>query len=146
MKNYSNMVYPTISPEQVAQLKALKEKADKEKNDKIIDLKRKNTNIWYIQSGVAFAGSVAGLMYAFKTDKSFWGKLGYWILGGIIVGVPSGVIAHLMNSKRNAEIAKLEGEESSNFEAYKYKALYGDPSDVKSFDTSDMSVVPNDLD
>jgi len=140
------MKYPIISPEQIAQLKALKEKADKDKADKIIDLKRKNNNVWYIQSGVAFAGSVGGLIYAFKHNKSFLGKVGYWILGGIIVGVPAGVVAHLANSKRNAEIAKLEGEENSNFEAYKYKALYGDPNDVKSFDTSDMSVVPNDLD
>lgn len=76
--------------------------------NKVIDLKKKNRNVNIIQGGLAFGGSVAGLMYAIKMKKSFWGKVGYWILGGLIVGVPTSVGARLINSGRNAELEKIQ--------------------------------------
>lgn len=78
--------------------------------NQIIDLKAKNKNVWRVQGAVALSGSVAGLVYAINKKKSFWGKVGWWVLGGIVVGGVAGTGAYLINSKRNAEIEKLELE------------------------------------
>lgn len=50
-----------------------------------------------------------------------------------------------VKDKHGRIIETIELESKSSFEAYKSKALYGTPQDVKSFDTSDMSLVPTDL-
>jgi hypothetical protein len=76
--------------------------------NKIIDLKKKNRNVNLIQGGLAVGGSILGLVYAFKKNKKFWGKVGYWILGGIVVGVPTSIGARLINSDRNAELLKIQ--------------------------------------
>lgn len=76
----------------------------------IIDLKSKNKTVFIVQGGLSFAGSVGGLIYAIKKNKSFWGKVGFWILGGLIVTVPSGIAANLINNRRNTDIKKLELE------------------------------------
>ena len=40
----------------------------------------KNTRVVQIGSAVSSAGMVAGLIYAFKKDKGFWGYVGYGLL------------------------------------------------------------------
>ena len=106
MRKYSNM--SIVQDPKV--LNEVKESTIQEIDNQIIDLKSKSRKINYIQGGLAFAGSVGGLVYAFKKNKSFWGKVGFWILGGLIVGVPTSVVANVINNSRNAEIEKLENE------------------------------------
>jgi len=76
-------------------------------NDEISEIVKDSNNIKYIQAGLAFSGSIAGLVYAINKKKSFWGKVGFWILGGLIIGVPTGVVANVMISNKNEEIKKI---------------------------------------
>ncbi len=69
-------------------------------------LKAKNMNILLASSGISLLGNVAGLVYAIQTKKSGWGKVGWFFLGGIIVGVPSGIIARSMILKNLEKIQK----------------------------------------
>ena len=94
-------------------LEKVKKENVKRIDDKIIDLKSRNRNITYIQGGLAFAGSIGGLIYAINSKKSFLGKVGFWFLGGLIVGVPSAIAANFVNNNRNTEIEKLELEKNN---------------------------------
>jgi len=76
-------------------------------NDEISGIVKNINNIKYIQAGLAFSGSVAGLVYAINKKKSFWGKVGFWILGGLIIGVPTGVAANVMINNKNEEARKI---------------------------------------
>lgn len=53
----------------------------------------KITNITQIASS---AGLLAGLGYAFKKNKGFWGYVGYSILGSISFGLASNVTSKIL--------------------------------------------------
>lgn len=71
-------------------------------------LKQKNTNIAIAATGISILGNVAGLLYAIQTKKSGWGKVGWFFLGGIIVGIPSGIVGRAMVVKNNTKIGEME--------------------------------------
>jgi hypothetical protein len=51
---------------------------------------KKIENITSIGSTI---GLVGGLVYAFKTKKGFWGYVGFGILGSVVLGMTSKVLA-----------------------------------------------------
>lgn len=81
-------------------------------------LNSKNKNIVMAAGGVSLLGNIAGLLYAINTKKSGWGKVGWFFLGGIIVGIPSGIIGRSMITNNNAKINEL-GSTVSNAEIAK---------------------------
>lgn len=90
------------------------EKLDYEK--KLAELKRKqaNTNLIYLGSGLV--GGIGGLTYAVVKQKSFWGKVGFFILGSLVVGVPVRMAMIARTNKLNEKRENLENEynESKN--------------------------------
>jgi hypothetical protein len=78
-------------------------------------LERKNQNVYLAGAGISLLGSVGGVIYASKTGKSFWGKVGWWFLGGIIVGVPAGITVRAINNKRLNQIDKLKSQPTQIF-------------------------------
>lgn len=50
-------------------------------------------NINYVVGGIAMVGAIAGVVYAKKTGGGFWRYVGYWIAGGLVVGVPARLVA-----------------------------------------------------
>ncbi len=44
-------------------------------------------NIKYITGSVALLGSIGGVIYSHKTGGGFWRGVGYWILGGLSLGL-----------------------------------------------------------
>lgn len=49
-------------------------------------------NIRAVESGISLIGSIAGVIYSKKTGGGFWRGVGYFILGGLIFGVPARLI------------------------------------------------------
>jgi hypothetical protein len=56
-------------------------------------------NIQGVQMGVSLIGSIGGVIYAKRTGGGFWRYVGYWILGGLITGVPAALIAVPLKNK-----------------------------------------------
>ena len=50
-------------------------------------------NIGYVVGSISFLGSVGGLMYANRTGGKFWRYVGYFIVGGMVLGVPAKIIS-----------------------------------------------------
>jgi hypothetical protein len=46
------------------------------------------------------AGHIAGLVYAFKKEKKFWGYVGFFFLGGIAFGTLGGIIDYVRKDKK----------------------------------------------
>jgi len=81
-----------------------------EKNAKITLLESKNINASYTWGTVGFLGSVAGVVVAHKMGYKFWGKVGFFFLGGIVAGLPMRLILANKMAERNSEIVQLKGE------------------------------------
>jgi len=56
----------------------------------------KQTKVATITGIATAAGNVLGLVYAFNQKKSFWGYVGYMVLGGLVVGLSANVASNLM--------------------------------------------------
>lgn len=56
-------------------------------------------NIETIQISAATLGSIAGVIYAGKTGGGFWRYVGYWIAGGVAVGLVSQLVATPFKNK-----------------------------------------------
>jgi len=50
-------------------------------------------NIDFAIAGLALLGSIGGIMYAKKSGGGALRYVGYWIVGGLAIGVPSRLIA-----------------------------------------------------
>lgn len=50
-------------------------------------------NIVWLTGSIGLLGSVGGIIYAHKTGGHFWRYVGYFILGGMITGIPARVVA-----------------------------------------------------
>jgi len=50
-------------------------------------------NIGYVVGSISFLGSVGGLIYANRTGGKFWRYVGYFIVGGMVLGVPAKIIS-----------------------------------------------------
>ena len=75
--------------------------------DKRIDLQVKKNQLISLSWGLHAVGATAGILYAMKTNRSGWGMVGFFILGGMIVSVPTNIIINSKLVKLDGEIAKL---------------------------------------
>ena len=50
-------------------------------------------NIFLLTSSIGLLGSIGGVIYAHKTGGHFWRYVGYFILGGMITGIPARIVA-----------------------------------------------------
>lgn len=82
-------------------------------NNQIIDLKAKNTTLIGTSMAISTLGGIAGVIYATKKNKSLLGKIGFFFVGNIIVGLASGLVIRPKIVKNNAEITKLEGQQQN---------------------------------
>jgi hypothetical protein len=55
--------------------------------------KQRIDNINLVVGGVAAIGSVMGIVYAKRTGGGFWRYVGYWIAGGLVLGVPARLVS-----------------------------------------------------
>jgi hypothetical protein len=78
----------------------------------ISQLKQKNTNALVASAGISFLGNIGGLMYAINTKKSGWGKVGYFFLGGILVGIPISIATSSYIRSNNKKIDILDIQNS----------------------------------
>jgi hypothetical protein len=90
-----------------------------EKKAQIIELQGKNNNANAVWGTVSLLGSIGGVVLAHKMGYKFWGKVGFFFLGGMITGVPMRLIYANKMSERAAKISLLRNEifdeESSSF-------------------------------
>lgn len=59
--------------------------AEAEKYKKAEEAKKKLQKLKNIQMTSAALGNVIGLSYAFKTNRKFWGYVGFALLGGAVL-------------------------------------------------------------
>lgn len=78
---------------------------DLEYQNKLSDLDKKAKNTVLVYSTAGLVGGIAGLGYAVYKQKTFWGKVGFFILGSLAVGVP---VRIAMISKANSLVAEKE--------------------------------------
>ena len=97
-----------FSQKDIDQWKANREKSATDTAAKIIDLQSENSTINTVRMALGFAGSIAGIVYANKTGGKFWRYVGFWFLGGAVVGIPTTLATIPKLNKNLAEIKKLK--------------------------------------
>ena len=55
--------------------------------------KARINNINMITGSIALLGAIGGVMYAKRTGGGFWRYVGYWIVGGMVTGIPARLVA-----------------------------------------------------
>ncbi len=60
----------------------------------------------------ATLGNVAGLVYAFKGKKKFWGYVGFMLLGGLVVGGLASVGANIAIKEDKSTVVGLGNPKS----------------------------------
>ncbi len=63
-----------------------KEKTKAQYQQEITRIEGKMKEINIIRAGAGMAGGIAGLTFAVVKKKKFWTRVGFYILGGMIVG------------------------------------------------------------
>lgn len=81
-----------------------------EKKSQIIELQGKNNNANYTWGTVSLLGSIGGVVLAHKMGYKFWGKVGFFFLGGMVTGLPMRLIYANKISERAAKISLLRNE------------------------------------
>jgi hypothetical protein len=81
-----------------------------EKKSQIIELQGKNNNANYTWGTVSLLGSIGGVILAHKMGYKFWGKVGFFFLGGMVTGLPMRLIYANKISERAAKISLLRNE------------------------------------
>lgn len=71
-------------------------------------------NITSIQYAAGILGNIGGIIYAKKTGGGFWRYVGYAILGGLIVGIPTALVATPFKNKILEEGDKSESNSSKS--------------------------------
>jgi len=56
-------------------------------------------NLQYVSGGVALVGSIVGVIYSSRTGGGFWRGVGYWVLGGLVFGIPAALVTMPFKSK-----------------------------------------------
>lgn len=69
-------------------------------------------NITYIAASVGILGSVAGVIYSKKTGGGFWRGVGYWVLGGMVAGIPARLVAVPFQNKILKETETQNGSKT----------------------------------
>ena len=57
-------------------------------------------NLQYVSGGVALVGSIVGVIYSSRTGGGFWRGVGYWVLGGLVFGIPAALVTMPFKSKQ----------------------------------------------
>ena len=70
-----------------------------ENNSLTSNQKQRIANIDMLVGSVVLLGSIGGIIYANKTGGGFWRYLGYWIVGGLVTGIPSRLVATPFKNK-----------------------------------------------
>ena len=81
-----------------------------EKKAQIIELQGKNNNANRVWGSVSLLGSIGGVVLAHKMGYKFWGKVGFFFLGGMVTGLPMRLIYANKISERTAKISLLRNE------------------------------------
>lgn len=81
-----------------------------EKRLQIIELQGKNSNANAVWGSVSLLGSIGGVVLAHKMGYKFWGKVGFFFLGGMVTGLPMRLIYANKISERTAKISLLRNE------------------------------------
>jgi hypothetical protein len=81
-----------------------------EKRLQIIELQGKNSNANAVWGSVSLLGSIGGVVLAHKMGYKFWGKVGFFFLGGMVTGLPMRLIYANKISERAAKISLLRNE------------------------------------
>lgn len=55
--------------------------------------KQKIQNIEIVQGSIGLLGSIGGVIYSKRTGGGFWRGVGYFILGGLITGIPAALVS-----------------------------------------------------
>ena len=81
-----------------------------EKKAEVALLEGKNLNASMIWGTVGLLGSIGGVVVAHRMGYKFWGKVGFFFLGGMITGVPLRLIFANKINERNSRIKLLKEE------------------------------------
>jgi F0F1-type ATP synthase assembly protein I len=76
--------------------------------EKINEINAKLNTTNYVVSGLSLAGGVLGVMLAARRGNGFWGRVGYFFAGSILVGVAAGIATAPKSAKLIAERQNLE--------------------------------------
>lgn len=79
-------------------------------NEQIRLLEAENTAIQLKIYALGLAGGVAGAYYANKQNKSFWGKIGFFLLGDMAARVPAILFYSSKLSENKAKIDNLKSQ------------------------------------
>lgn len=81
-----------------------------EKQAEIVELQGKNNNANIVWGSVSLLGSIGGVVVAHKMGYKFWGKVGFFFLGGMVTGLPMRLIYANKISERQARINLLKDQ------------------------------------
>lgn len=71
-------------------------------------LEKENAQLASWGMAISALGGVAGAIYAMKKKKKAWTVVGWFFLGSIIAGIPSGLIIRAKMINKTSEIEALE--------------------------------------
>ena len=83
---------------------------DQEKKSELNKLYGQHAAVNIQMSAIALAGSIAGVVYSVKKGNGFWPGVGYWILGGMVIGIPARIAFANKKTSLNAQIKTLESD------------------------------------
>jgi len=81
-----------------------------EKQAEIIELQGKNNNANVVWGSVILLGNIGGVILAHKMGYKFWGKVGFFFLGGVVTGLPMRLVYANKISERQARINLLRDQ------------------------------------
>jgi hypothetical protein len=117
------------------------------KNNLTENQKQRIQNIDLIVGSVALLGAIGGVIYAKRTGGGFLRYVGYWIVGGLVAGIPSRLVATPFKNKilKDADEGVVKSGKNTNMatqdDALKITKILGEkdtpytPQQVKSFTT-----------
>lgn len=78
--------------------------------------KERIANINYVASSVGLIGAISGAIYSYKTGGGFWRGVGYWIVGGVVLGTVASLAALPFKNKilKEADIVVNENKSSGD--------------------------------
>lgn len=79
------------------------------------EIKAEALRVNLIRGSIGLAGSIGFCAYAFHKGFGFWGKVGMFFLGGIVVGIPANIV--MAKKLANADTALSEVERAERAES-----------------------------
>jgi len=78
--------------------------------ERIIQLEAEQQAMLFKTMAVGAVGNIIGLIYANKIGSKFWGKVGYFIAGGIITRLPMNLIYAKKMAQNDADLQNLRNQ------------------------------------